>query len=96
MKKKFNKSLFTCLLSVLPIQLMADVSTRIIAFNCQTCHDTNLQNLDLSASPSADGLAQTLLAFKYGKKPATVMDRVTKGFTDDELKSVAIYFSQSH
>ena len=94
MIKKFKASLLTALLYIFPIQLMADVSTRMIAFNCQSCHNHNLQNLDLSQPLSTDELTKTLLAFKYGNQSATVMDRITKGFSDQELKSVASYFSQ--
>ena len=31
--------------------------------------------------------------FRSGKSPATVMDRIAKGFTDDETKAIAAYFA---
>ena len=40
--------------------------------------------------------AQTVAAmaeFKTGKRPATVMDRIAKGFTDDETKAIAAWFA---
>ena len=31
--------------------------------------------------------------FRTGKRPATVMDRIAKGFSDDETKAIAAYFA---
>jgi cytochrome c553 len=31
--------------------------------------------------------------FRAGRRPATVMDRVAKGFTDDETKAIAAWFA---
>ncbi|MFW5444258.1 MAG: c-type cytochrome [Methylococcaceae bacterium] len=66
----------------------------MIAFACYSCHGENLQQLNLPQPLSSDKLIQTLLAFKYDKKTATIMDRITKGYTDTELKSVATYLSE--
>jgi cytochrome c553 len=31
-------------------------------------------------------------AFRSGQRPATVMDRISKGFTDDEIKAIADWY----
>jgi sulfide dehydrogenase cytochrome subunit len=31
-------------------------------------------------------------AFRSGQRPATVMDRIAKGFTDDEIKAIADWY----
>jgi cytochrome c553 len=31
-------------------------------------------------------------AFRSGQKPATVMDRISKGFTDGEIKAIADWY----
>jgi sulfide dehydrogenase cytochrome subunit len=31
-------------------------------------------------------------AFRAGQRPATVMDRIAKGFTDDEIKAIADWY----
>jgi len=31
-------------------------------------------------------------AFKSGARPATVMDRIAKGFSDDEIKAIAAWY----
>jgi cytochrome subunit of sulfide dehydrogenase len=33
-------------------------------------------------------------AFKSAQKPATVMDRIAKGFTDAEIQDIANWYSQ--
>jgi sulfide dehydrogenase cytochrome subunit len=30
--------------------------------------------------------------FRSGQRPATVMDRIAKGFTDDEIKAIADWY----
>jgi cytochrome c553 len=35
-----------------------------------------------------------MLEFKAGKRPATIMHQHAKGYSDDELKRIAQYFSQ--
>jgi cytochrome subunit of sulfide dehydrogenase len=40
--------------------------------------------------------AQILAAmqdFRSGKRPATVMDRIAKGFSDDEVKAIAAWYA---
>jgi cytochrome c553 len=39
-------------------------------------------------------LETTLADFKSGKRPGTVMNRLAKGYTDDEIKALAAYFAQ--
>ena len=33
-------------------------------------------------------------AFRAGQKPATVMDRIAKGFTDAEVQAIADWYAQ--
>ena len=71
----------------------ADVSGKMIAYACYSCHGEKLINLNIKQSGplSSIKLTQTLLAFKTNNKSATIMDRITKGYTDSELKAVAEY-----
>jgi len=32
-------------------------------------------------------------AFRTGKRPSTVMDRIAKGFTDDEVAAIAAWYA---
>jgi sulfide dehydrogenase cytochrome subunit len=45
------------------------------------------------AGKSEDYITQKLKAFKSGELEATVMDRIAKGFTDDEIAALAKFFS---
>ncbi len=39
----------------------------------------------------ADVIA-AMQAFKSGARPATIMDRIAKGFSDDEIKAIAAWY----
>ena len=34
----------------------------------------------------------SMQAFRSGQTPSTVMDRIAKGFTDDEVKAIAAWY----
>ena len=75
--------------------LLAEVQGKLIAYNCYSCHGVNLKNLNVSESFKENELTQTLLEFKYDKKIVTIMNRISKGYTESEIKAVAQYISQS-
>ncbi len=69
---------------------------QVLASSCSACH-TNSERLN-TAIPRIRGLPEAVIveamrAFRTGQRPATVMDRISKGFTDDEIKQLAAYFS---
>lgn len=37
----------------------------------------------------AESIAAAMIAFRDGERPATVMDRIAKGFSDEEIKAIA-------
>jgi cytochrome c553 len=47
----------------------------------------------LQGRPADDIVAQ-LDAFRSGSRPATVMDRIVKGFSPAEVKALAAWFAQ--
>jgi cytochrome c553 len=69
---------------------------RVWAAACANCHGT-----DGRAEPGAvalagqgkDDLLQKLLDFKAGKRPATIMHQLSKGYTDEQLAQIATYFA---
>ena len=68
----------------------------ILANTCFSCHGTDGHSS--GAMPSIDGksasyIIDTLKRFRDGSKPSTVMVRITKGFTDEEIETLANYFS---
>lgn len=76
----------------------AEIDARAIAFNCRNCHTES--SLDPKSSilslknVSAQQIRQALLDFKYDRKPATLMPRLAKGYSDEELAAVADYLSR--
>jgi len=89
-------NLFTLLAVIItlhPPLLIADVSGKIIAYNCYSCHGEQLTNLYPSEKISKVQLTEILMAFKYDKKEATIMNRISKGYSDNELESAATFLT---
>ncbi len=74
-----------------------DSRAEIIAMSCAACHGTDGRKataIPALAGKPAPVLEALLLAYKRDQMPdATVMPRLAKGYTDEELASVAEYFS---
>jgi cytochrome c553 len=66
------------------------------ASSCSGCHpatvgvSTPVPRLN---GRDAAQITTAMTEFRTGKRPATVMDRIAKGFTDDETKAIAAYFA---
>ena len=66
------------------------------ALSCSGCHasaasvETPVPRL---AGQDADAIVAALQAFRAGQKPATVMDRIAKGFSDEEIKAIAAWYA---
>jgi sulfide dehydrogenase cytochrome subunit len=65
------------------------------ASSCSGCHpaardvDTPVPRL-IGRDPAQ--IIAAVQAFRTGQRPATVMDRVAKGFSDDEIKAIADWY----
>jgi sulfide dehydrogenase cytochrome subunit len=65
------------------------------AASCSGCHAFSGKP---SAFPSifareANDTLATMIAFRDGTRPATVMNRIAKGFSDDELRAIAAWLA---
>jgi sulfide dehydrogenase cytochrome subunit len=74
------------------------LSTRSLAATCAACHGTDGRTIDGSAIPALAGMPRDymltqLKAFKDGSRPATVMHQLSKGFSEQQLETVASYFA---
>ncbi len=74
----------------------AGPSIEALSFNCHTCHGPDGRSP--AAMPSlqgkpADYLLRRLLEFKQGKGHPTIMDRIARGYTDEELAGIAAYLA---
>jgi cytochrome subunit of sulfide dehydrogenase len=65
------------------------------ASSCSGCHpasraiDTPVKRL-IGQKP--DDIVAAVKEFRSGQRPATIMDRIAKGFTDDEIKAIADWY----
>ena len=62
------------------------------AASCSGCHasDTKTEtSVPRLAGRNAEDIVAAMAAFRAGQKPATVMDRIAKGFTDAEIRAIA-------
>ena len=62
------------------------------AASCTGCH-AEKQNVNSPvprlAGQDASAMITAMQAYRGGQRPATVMDRIAKGFSDDEIASIA-------
>jgi cytochrome c553 len=42
---------------------------------------------------TAEQIETTMQAFRSGSRPSTVMDRIAKGFSDEEVRAIAKWFA---
>ena len=63
------------------------------AASCSGCHAPTSQAIPNIYGRDADATRSTLLAFRNGSMPATVMTRIAKGFSEDEIGSIAAWLA---
>ena len=83
----------------LPVAAQSVMDASILAGSCFNCHGTDGRSN--GAIPSIAGrpqlaLKNQLMSYKSDQPPAgtTVMTRIAKGYTDQEIDALALYFSQ--
>jgi cytochrome subunit of sulfide dehydrogenase len=65
------------------------------AASCSGCHAAN-PRVDtpvppLAGRPAGD-IASQMVAFKAGQRPGTIMDRIAKGFSEEEIQAIAAWY----
>ena len=92
-----NKWLLASALSAAACVAQAEVSqVRVWAAACATCHGTMGKaepGMESLAGMPKDEMLQKMLDFKTGKKPATLMHQLAKGYTDEQLQQLAAHFA---
>jgi cytochrome subunit of sulfide dehydrogenase len=82
-------------------QQTADADTRsaaLLASNCANCHGT-VGVVGQGAMPNLAGqqkiyIIEQMRAFRDGKRPATIMHQLAKGYTDQQIELIAEFFSR--
>jgi cytochrome c553 len=70
-----------------------------LAGNCANCHGTDGHSAGGGGMPGLAGLSKAyfveqIKAFREGKRQATIMHHLSKGYTDEQIASLADFFSQ--
>ena len=88
---------FAVCLLVSPLALGAGASGQAIGFTCAGCHGTDGDSQGSAPSlqgEDAERLKEMLMAYKTDKEQGTVMNRIAKGYSDEEIAAVSQYFSR--
>lgn len=77
---------------------VAAPSASMLANTCAGCHGTHGSSQG-PATPTIAGISseyfiETMKAYRDGSRPSTIMTRIAKGYTDDQIKAMAGFFSQ--
>lgn len=76
----------------------APPSAEMLSYACAGCHGTN----GVSAGPSMPSLAgqnkvafvEAMKAFRSGDRPSSIMGRLAKGYSDEQIETLATFFSK--
>ena len=69
---------------------------RNLAATCANCHGTNGQargEMRPLAGMPAERTVAMLASYKTDALPATIMNQIAKGYTDEQIRLVAAYFA---
>jgi len=99
MKEKILIPFFILLSSMVSATIMAATpEASMLANTCAGCHGTNGSSVG-PASPTIAGISvdyfiETMEAYKKAERPSTIMSRIAKGYTEEEIKLMAKFFSK--
>lgn len=83
--------------AVTPATNAAPVLASTMAHSCAACHGTHGQLGDEFFMPLAgmpvQQFVRTMTDFREGKRPATLMGHVARGFTDADLQGMGAFFA---
>jgi cytochrome subunit of sulfide dehydrogenase len=69
---------------------------RNLAAMCANCHGTNgasVGEVEPLAGKPKDEIVRKMQEFKSGARPATIMQQLAKGYTDEQIQSLAAWFA---
>ena len=78
---------------------LSESGVRSMAATCAACHGTLGKAAAQSTVPALAGRAKqdivdAMAQFRDGKRPATLMHQIAKGYSDAEVAALADYFSK--
>ena len=84
------------LLSCVAYAEVPAAQVRSWAAGCSNCHGTNGQaqtGNEALAGVNKDDIVKKMMDFKAGRKPATIMHQLSKGYSDEQIQAIAAYFA---
>lgn len=94
----FKQLIGASLLMMFAVSLQAEErNVALMASACAACHGTNGHSV--GGTPSLAGLEQLyfieqMQLFQSGERPSSVMMKHARGYTEEEIRLLAEYFSQ--
>jgi cytochrome subunit of sulfide dehydrogenase len=95
-KRAVAATLFASVLAACPLA-PAIAAAPPGASACTGCHPASpgvVSPVPPLAGLDAAYIVRTLQEFRAGSRPATVMDRIAKGFDDDEIRAIADWYAR--
>ncbi|MGI8739464.1 MAG: c-type cytochrome [Gammaproteobacteria bacterium] len=85
-----------CALVATQVSIAGGTIGRTIGVACSACHGP--QGRSEGAIPSIHGLPakqieSAMRDFRSGKRPGTIMNRISKGYTNNQIAAIAQYFA---
>jgi cytochrome c553 len=91
------RALALALAAVSPAILAQDTAGRDLAASCAQCHGTQGRSVSREVAPLAGlpkaHIVSQMIAFREGRRPATVMHQIAKGYSDSQIDLIAGYFA---
>lgn len=84
-------------LGLTPAVAQEDLAVAIKASSCNACHGPGGRSeagIPPLAGRNADEMFRSMTEFKAGTRSAYVMHHHTRGYTDEELRAIAAWFSR--
>ena len=96
MKIQHGLTMLALLAGTTLAQAQDALQVRSWAAACANCHGTDGRaqpGMEALAGVSKDDIVKKMQDFKSGRKPATIMHQLAKGYTDEQIVAIAGYFA---
>ena len=96
MKIRHGLTMLALMASAGLAQAQDALQVRSWAAACANCHGTDGRaqpGMESLAGANKDDMVKKMLDFKAGRKPATIMHQLAKGYSDKQIVAIAGYFA---
>ena len=96
MKIRHGLTLLALMAGATLAQAQDALQVRSWAAACANCHRTNGQAqsaIEALAGVKQEEIVKKMMDFKAGRKPATIMHQLAKGYSDEQIVAIAGYFA---